>query len=749
MSDSADHSQLLERPPSAASPNEQVDLGPFKNGRDHLWAGLGLVELRVRGALERGYHKRRGLDWDAPFRGLYLTDAMVAELLDRPAGTSFWQQAPSPSVDLNDPWGQAVQNASATWRARTQLTRSCEPEIVMPLNRVAERFELTQKEVEMLLLAVAPELDQRYEQLYGFLNDDVTKRRPTVDLLLSLMSDDPTEKLSLRHALLSTGRLIQNRLLILNTQNDNRPPFPSRIVQPAESVVNFLTGYSTLCAPLQRAATLLSPEACQGASGAQFAPSFLSQLAVAAAHRPIFSFLGGYGAGKREAAAYLAGHTGQGLIILDVALLHQTADSQVGLENGIRLALRESRLHHTILVLTQIDSILEEHQLPAPILSMIQTHPGTVILSGEKMWQYRDQSAESRPCFVVQFEASGYVERLSAWTRYAQREAEPFDLAALANHFKFTNGQIRDAVKSAADVAVWEDRPLRTADLLEASRSHSNQNLAELAQKVTISVGWPDLILPQDRLTQLKELTNQARNRPIVHDRWGFGAKLSGRGISALFTGEPGTGKTMSAAIIAGDLGLDLYKVDLSTLVSKYIGETEKNLDKLFTEANTSNAVLFFDEADSIFGKRSEVKDSHDRYANLEISYLLQRIESYDGIAILATNMRANLDEAFTRRFDFITEFPFPDESYRAKIWQIHFPSATPLAADIDIPLLAKRFRLAGGNIRKIVLSAAFLAAQEEVPIDMGHMMRAVRREYQKIGRLIEEELFKTGSEVR
>jgi len=292
-------------------------------------------------------------------------------------------------------------------------------------------------------------------------------------------------------------------------------------------------------------------------------------------------------------------------------------------------------------------------------------------------------------------------------------------------------------------MAAWQNEPLRTIHLLESSRAHSNQKLADLATKARPRHDWNDLILPPDPLAQLHEITNQARNRPTVHDQWGFAKKLMGRGISALFTGEPGTGKTMSAGIIARELGLDLYKVDLSALVSKYIGETEKNLDRVFTEANTSNAVLFFDEADSIFGKRSEVKDSHDRYANLEISYLLQRIEAYDGIAILATNMRANLDEAFTRRFDFITDFPFPDAEYREDIWRIHFPPEMPLANDIDIPLLARRFRLAGGNIGKIILAAAFLTAQSgEKALSMHHILHAARREYQKMGRLIEESLF-------
>jgi SpoVK/Ycf46/Vps4 family AAA+-type ATPase len=195
----------------------------------------------------------------------------------------------------------------------------------------------------------------------------------------------------------------------------------------------------------------------------------------------------------------------------------------------------------------------------------------------------------------------------------------------------------------------------------------------------------------------------------------------------------------MAAQVIANELGLDLYRVDLSTVVSKYIGETEKNLERIFEEAQNSNAILFFDEADAIFGKRSEVKDAHDRYANLEISYLLQRMEVYDGVAILATNLRANLDDAFTRRLQFSVHMPFPEEAYRLRIWRTLFPPGVPRAADVDLELLARRFRLAGGNIRNVIVSAAYLAAADGRAVTMVHLLHATRRELQKMGRLVNE----------
>jgi SpoVK/Ycf46/Vps4 family AAA+-type ATPase len=238
----------------------------------------------------------------------------------------------------------------------------------------------------------------------------------------------------------------------------------------------------------------------------------------------------------------------------------------------------------------------------------------------------------------------------------------------------------------------------------------------------------------------LWEIVATVHGRPVVLDDWGVGVKLaSSRGVTVLFSGPPGTGKTMAAEVIAAELGLDLYKIDLSTVVSKYIGETEKNLERIFVEAETSNAILFFDEADALFGKRSEVRDSHDRYANIEISYLLQRMEAYDGVTILATNLGANLDEAFTRRLQFAVDFPFPETSYRLRIWQTLFPPDVPRHPEIDWKILAERFRFAGGNIRNVIVYAAYLAADDGSLVTMNHLLHGVRREMQKMGRLVDE----------
>ncbi|HEY7544943.1 MAG TPA: ATP-binding protein, partial [Blastocatellia bacterium] len=319
------------------------------------------------------------------------------------------------------------------------------------------------------------------------------------------------------------------------------------------------------------------------------------------------------------------------------------------------------------------------------------------------------------------------------------RLADEISSGDLAGKFRFSASQIDGALRTAENLARWRspgEWRITMADISAACRMQSAPRLGSLARKIDPVHTWREIVLPPDQLSQLRELCNEARYRHRVYGEWGFERKLSlGKGLNALFSGPPGTGKTMAAEVIASELQLDLYQIDLSQVVSKYIGETEKNLHQIFREAQMSQAILFFDEADALFGKRSEVKDAHDRYANIEVGYLLQKMEEYEGIAILATNLRENLDEAFVRRMRFIVEFPFPNQEYRQKIWEVIFPAEAPLGEDVDVERLARDIKLAGGNIRNIALAAAFYAASDGGRIVMPHIEQAARREFQKLGR--------------
>ena len=309
--------------------------------------------------------------------------------------------------------------------------------------------------------------------------------------------------------------------------------------------------------------------------------------------------------------------------------------------------------------------------------------------------------------------------------------------------FRLTAEQVHRAARAARMEAHAREVPLDEDELKAGARAQNAAGLERLARRIQPAVGFSDLVLPPDTMAQLKELLTRARYREQVLDIWKMaGPSARRRGLTALFAGPSGTGKTMAAEVLASELGLDLYTVDLATVVDKYVGETEKNLDRIFAEAERVNGVILFDEADALFGKRSEVSDAHDRYANVEVAYLLQRMELFEGIAILATNLRANLDEAFTRRLDALVDFPEPEEEYRRRLWERSLGTTMPRDPNLDLDFLARAFKLSGGAIRNIAVAAAYAAAEEQRAMSMADLIRATQREYLKMGLLTVESEF-------
>jgi SpoVK/Ycf46/Vps4 family AAA+-type ATPase len=458
----------------------------------------------------------------------------------------------------------------------------------------------------------------------------------------------------------------------------------------------------------------------------------------------IFYFCGTYGAGRKLIAEAFCRDLKLPLIIVDTRDL---LSSEINFEKAIRLLFRETLLQPAAIYLQHIDKLIGEDTKSVyyqkVLAKAIEEFSFITFLAGEKPWNPGVLSKKHTFLKMV-FPIPPYPLRKRLWKLSLDGQytvSADVNIDAFANKFRFTGGQIQDAIADAGNLAAMRcgngNSEITMEDLHQSCRARSNQKLSAMAQKIVPHYTWADIVLPSDKLQQLKEISNYVKYRPIVYDDWGFGQKLSlGKGLNVLFSGPSGTGKTMAAEIIANELKLDLYKIDLSCVVSKYIGETEKNLAKIFQEAETSNAILFFDEADALFGKRSEVRDSHDRYANIEINYLLQKMEEHEGIAILASNFRKNIDEAFTRRMHFSVDFPFPDENYRLKIWQNIFPFATPISEDIDFKFLAKRFKISGGNIKNIALHAAFLAAEDSKCVNMDCTIFATKREFQKMGKL-------------
>ena len=686
----------------------------------HLQAELRRIDIRIQRALRRW--QLAGQDAADTFRGLYVSDSEASHLMQRPFGSN-WGQTVVLSEAEERAFHEAEQHALLQARAVMQgrTTR---------LQNLVEAFGLDGFEKDILLICLAPAFDLRYEKIYGYLQDDVTRKRPGMNLVLDLLCPAGFDRLLALPHFAGDAPLFKYHLLErFSEPGQNKSPLLSQSLLIDETIVHWLLGSYK---PAGEAAPYLklTPVSVKSANNKSSQGEDLDPQAL-------FIFHGPDGLAQQVAAQELAAHTKRPLLTLDLAIVPK---EDGGLLQAIRGAVRDARLTRALLFVQGWDACLEDG-VPAPgLFSELSQHPEIVILAGQLAWRPVGLP-DGRPIRWREFPIPDYSERKALWTEYLEQaniRTTP-DLDGLAGQFALTSEQIQDAVLLAVNRTRQLGTNLSEEDLLGAARTASSSRLSGLARKVPARYSWDDIVLPVDQIALLQEIVSTVRGRSMVLEEWGVGQKLaSSRGVSILFAGPPGTGKTMSAQIIAAELGLDLYKIDLSTIVSKYIGETEKNLERIFSEAESSNAILFFDEADALFGKRSEVRDSHDRYANVEISYLLQRMEAYNGVTILATNLRSNLDEAFTRRLQFAVDFPFPEEADRLRIWQQLFPPDVPRAPQLDLSLLAGRFKLAGGNIRNIIVTAAYLASANGGIVTMEHLLHGTRRELQKMGRLVE-----------
>ncbi len=698
-----------------------------------LQAELARIDVLIRHEVRRW--QIAGQDPNDAFRGLYVSDGEVGALLQRPQGVS-WGQTVQLEPEESQAFADALAQAVRQLQAISELSQR--EDTTLRLVHLANTFGLDRFAVDTLFICLAPTLDLRYERLYGYLQDDVTRKRPTVNLVLNLLCEPGPNRLLFLTRFADSAPLFKHG--ILERTAEAGAPLLSHTLHVDQAIVSWLLGTYRPHAALGAHATLNTPQA--DPADALLAGERIPNLEPAG-DAPLV-VLSGPDEVAREAATRLIAHQlGRPLLAVDLAAVVSGGLAPL---RALQLALRDARLTGAVPCLLSWDVCLgPEHNDPPPadLLAELFDHPGPAIVSGEAIWLAKGVERK-RNLLWLEFPLPDTPARHALWQHYLGPDS--LDVTPLAGQFILTSGQIRDAAASARDRAAQANRKAGDEDLFAAARTHSNPRLASLARKITPRFGWDDIVLPADQLAILREIIATVRGRPLVLEQWGVGKKLaSSAGVTVLFSGEPGTGKTMAAEIIAAELGLDLYKIDLSTVVSKYIGETEKNLERIFGEAQSSNAILFFDEADAIFGKRSEVKDAHDRYANIEISYLLQRMEAYDGVTILATNLRANLDEAFTRRLQFVVDLPFPEEADRLHIWQTLFPPGVPCTDEIDLALLARRFKIAGGNIRNILVSASFLAAADSGQVTMKHLLHGTRRELQKMGRLISDDDLKVG----
>jgi len=684
--------------------------------RAHLFGRLGIIEASVRATVEA----RRSGDPqpDDPFRGLYVSDEHVDKLLEGSAaglvevpGASEARERVEAEADLAEAAGHHLR-----------------------LRHLARSFGLLAADVNILLVAIAPDLDSRFERLYGYLNDDVTRRRATVGLALEL-AELPSLDSAIRARMLPGSPMLDGALLFLE---ESDRPFLTRSLRVPDRVTAHLLSGDDPDAGLLHCLADLPPLPEQAGPG---------EVAVGRALRNGASLVHLHekpGDASRMGAVVALREAGLGAVVID---LHRLApDEDVGVL--ARTASREARLRGAGLVVGPLEvitagdpSVAGAKARAAAAVRHLAEVACPVVLYSRGTW---DPAWSRGVALNVEAPSLGRDEREAAWRFLLDGDAAPeLDAAASTSHFRLAPEHIVRATTAARFQATLHGGPVRELELRSGARAQNAAGLEHLARRIEPKVGWVDLVLPPTVFSHLHELVARARNRPKVLEEWNLrpgGGR--GRGIAALFAGDSGTGKTMSAEVVAYELGLDLYTVNLATVVDKYVGETEKNLERIFSEADGVNGVLLFDEADALFGKRSEVKDAHDRYANIEVAYLLQRMETFDGLAILSTNLRANVDEAFARRLDSVVDFPMPEPPYRRVLWNASLGSQIPRADDVDLEFLAERFELSGGNIRSIALTAAYMAAESGQEVTMADLVRATAREYRKLGRLIVNQEF-------
>ncbi|HEY1832111.1 MAG TPA: ATP-binding protein [Acidimicrobiales bacterium] len=673
---------------------------------DYLRGRLDLVVARI----ERAVGQRRKADPNSedPLRGLYLSDEQVMWLADtRPeARLTSW-------TDEEVAWLEDIETEADKAEADGHVLR---------LRHVRDAFELQSFEIDLLLVCLSPDVDRRVEQLFGYLNDDVSRRRPSIGLALELSGTSAL--MAPARACLSPGsKLVDGGLLEIEGLEE---PFLSRTLRVPDRVTAFLLG------DLQPDATVVP--VWRTIEAAPVDARDISRLLWSSGGRSRVYIEERAGSAAYALAASALSEVGLAVLTMDLDLVLD----QLSPQRVIEAAGREARLQGAGLVAGPIDTLVERRPQLVRVLTGLAC---PLLMIGRGRWD-PTWSMEVPAQRVA--EPLGPTERSQVW-----RESSGGIQDDAVLNFSLSPEGVSRAVLAARLAAEMEGSILTTAHLVAGARTQNAAGLERQARRIEPSVGWDDLVVRPIVRAQLEELTARAAHRDTVLGQWGLrpgGGR--GRGVTGLFAGEPGTGKTMAAEVVAGALGLDLYAVDLSTVVDKYIGETEKHLERIFTEAEGINGLILFDEADALFGKRSEVSDAHDRHANIEVAYLLQRMERFDGLAVLATNMRSNIDEAFARRIDAIIEFPMPDMAERRELWEACLGTRVPRGKDLDLDLCARAFEISGGNIRSIVISASYLAASKSVSLGMELMMRAIEREYRKLGRLVLEREFGVWWEV-
>jgi hypothetical protein len=586
-----------------------------------------------------------------------------------------------------------------------------------------EQFELSPTEQRALWLLIGFDIDPRIRRLVHQVAGD-TIRATTVGTLLSVIYDDVSDAGIVELGL--NGRLVECALAEVEGA-DIEGPLSQRRIRVADRVLELATGVVRVDPAIRRFVQVAEPG--RDLTELEIDPAATNRAVIAVREaESLVLVCGRAGCGRRTLLVAAAKQRGSEVLEIDG---RGVATQVEGARRQLRIVARECRLLGVVPLFRHLDALGDSGDIPDRFAIVDEMFAGLILATSAKpiTRQWR------RAPVIVELPALSGLQNAKLWSR-ALPEASGGDADVLATMYP-----LAPALIHAAGVAASRHRGegKMTAEHIEAGiRTVLDDRLAGLATRITVTQKWDDLVLPDDQMTTIVELLARIRERRKVYEDWGFANKVGkGLGVSALFTGPPGTGKTMAAGLIARGLGVELYQVDLSKITSKWIGETEKNLAALFDAAEAGHAILLFDEADALFGKRTDVKSSNDRHANQEVNYLLQRMESFTGICVLTSNHESSIDEAFRRRLSVHVRFPVPETKERRRLWRALLPQAAPIVGELPFDHLAETFVMSGGYIRNAILRAAFLAADQGDTLGAAHLVHAAQLEYESMGKIV------------
>jgi len=610
------------------------------------------------------------------------------------------------------------------------VEKSIEAGTTLRLHHLVETFGLSANHRDVLLIALLPAAYPDYQEVVAELHNDLSATQPTVGLVADLFSETDGQRLAAMALVGPDSPLREHGLVRIGQPDDQRLQRPDRPIFVADRVESYLLGHGGIDPVLDDVLETVTADTALGDLRLDDAlRDRLERLAGATGDRRLYWY-GPAGTGKRR-----------GVEVVSPAEEFLRADLPAVVEAGLLGRLRrEALLLDRPLHLHSASRAMTDDAAGPSVDDIFETFDSLsrpLVVTGTEEWT--PERSDTRIDAIVEFQRPSFAVRRQFWADHAGSLPSDLDPAVLAGTFELTQGELETALATARSLA--GDGDIEPTHVYEGCSAQSASGLDDLAEQLDPGAAWEEIELPADTMRELRTVAAHVTHKGRIYAEWAFEERHSrATGVVALFSGPSGTGKTMAAEIIAAETGMELYKIDLSSVVSKYIGETEENLEQIFTEAEHSNAILLFDEADAVFGDRAAVSDATDRYANVEVNYLLQRIESYDGVVLLTSNYESNIDSAFMRRIDHSVSFRRPQAETRRFIWKGIFPEETPVA-ELDYEFLAS-FKLTGGDVRTIAQTAAILAADDEGTVTMKHVVRGLQRELQKSGKMVDPQQF-------